>query len=49
MALKRAKEKGVQVLPLPEVGRRYEFVLTTTGGKQINSAELKGKVILIDW
>ncbi len=47
-ALKRAKEKGVEVLPLPEVGRRYEFVLTTTGGKKINSAEQKGKVILID-
>ncbi len=47
-ALKRAKEKGVQVLPLPEVGKPYEFALTTADDKAIDSRTLRGKVVLID-
>jgi thiol-disulfide isomerase/thioredoxin len=47
-AVKRAREKGIEVLPLPEVGKPYEFSLTTIKGKTIESRELRGKVVLID-
>lgn len=47
-AVKRAKEKGVQVLPLPEVGRPFEFSLAAVDGKVIDSRKLRGKVVLID-
>jgi peroxiredoxin len=45
----RAKTAGVEVLPLPEVGRAFDFALTTMDGKKVRSDELRGKVILIDW
>jgi thiol-disulfide isomerase/thioredoxin len=47
-AVKRAREKGVEVLPLPEVGKPYEFSLTTSDGQAIESGKLRGKVVLID-
>jgi thiol-disulfide isomerase/thioredoxin len=47
-AVKRAKEKGIEVLPLPEVGRPYAFSLTTTEGKVIDSRKLLGKVVLVE-
>jgi thiol-disulfide isomerase/thioredoxin len=47
-AVKRAQEKGVEVLPLPEVGKPYEFSVTTSDGKAIDSRKLRGKVVLID-
>jgi thiol-disulfide isomerase/thioredoxin len=47
-AVKQAKEKGIEVLPLPEVGRPYEFALTTTEGKVFDSRKLSGKVVVVD-
>jgi thiol-disulfide isomerase/thioredoxin len=47
-AVKRAREKGIEVLPLPEVGKPYEFSLTASDGKAIDSRKLRGKVVLID-
>jgi thiol-disulfide isomerase/thioredoxin len=47
-AVREAREKGIEILSLPEVGRRYEISLTTTDGKVINSEKLRGKVVLID-
>jgi thiol-disulfide isomerase/thioredoxin len=46
-AVREAREKGIWILSLPEVGRRYEFSLTTTDGKVIDSEKLRGKVVLI--
>lgn len=46
-AVREAREKGIEILSLPEVGRRYEFSLTTTDGKVIDSEKLRGKVVLI--
>jgi len=46
--LRRAREKGIEVLPLPQVGSPYEFTLTTVNGVVIDSRRLKGKVVLID-
>lgn len=48
LAVRRAKEKGIEMLPWPEIGRRYEFTLTTTEGQIIDSRKLLGKVLLID-
>jgi len=46
--LRRAREKGIEVLPLPQVGSPYEFTLTTVNGVVIDSRRLRGKVVLID-
>jgi thiol-disulfide isomerase/thioredoxin len=46
-AVQEAREKGIEILSLPEVGRRYEISLTTTDGKVIDSEKLRGKVVLI--
>jgi cytochrome oxidase Cu insertion factor (SCO1/SenC/PrrC family) len=47
-AIARAKKEGVEVLPPEEVGKTYDFVLTTTDGRKVRSADLKGKVVLLD-
>lgn len=47
-AVQTAKEKGIGILPLPEVGKPYEFSVTTREGKIIESRKLRGKVVLID-
>lgn len=47
-ALRRAREKGCEVLPLPIIGERYEFRLTTHDGKTADSESYRGKVLLID-
>jgi thiol-disulfide isomerase/thioredoxin len=47
-AVRRAREKQIEIISLPEVGHQYDFVLTATDGKKINSKDLRGKVILID-
>jgi hypothetical protein len=47
-AIARAKKEGVEVLPPEEVGNTYDFVLTTTDGRKVRSADLKGKVVLLD-
>ena len=43
-----AKKQGLEVLPYSEVGKAYEFTLTTTEGKQIRAEDLRGKVIVVD-
>jgi RNA polymerase sigma factor (sigma-70 family) len=47
-ALEVARDAGVEILPRPVVGEPFEFSLTDTKGRVIRSAELKGKVVLID-
>jgi RNA polymerase sigma factor (sigma-70 family) len=47
-ALERARKEGVEVLPCPELGKVLDFTLTSIEGKKIRSANLHGKVILID-
>jgi RNA polymerase sigma factor (sigma-70 family) len=47
-ALKRAKTAKVEVLPFPEVGRAYDFALTTRDGQKATAKDLQGKVVLID-
>ena len=48
MPSRRAKQKMIDVLPLPEIGRPFEFSLTTTDGAKVESSRLRGKVVLID-
>ncbi len=47
-AAQAARDAGVEILPVPEVGKPFPFSLTDTKGRAIRSAELKGKVVLID-
>jgi RNA polymerase sigma factor (sigma-70 family) len=47
-AVARAKEEGVEVLPPARLGEKYDFVLTTLDGRKVRSADLKGKVVLLD-
>jgi thiol-disulfide isomerase/thioredoxin len=47
-ALARAKKEGVEVLPPPNVGAKYEFALTALDGRKVRSQDLRGKVVLID-
>ena len=47
-AIQAARDAGVEILPRPEVGKPFEFSLTDTKGRVVRSAELKGKVVLID-
>ena len=47
-AAQAAREAGVEILPAPEIGKPFEFSLTDTKGRLTRSAELKGKVVLID-
>ena len=47
-ALERAKIGKVQVLPWPQIGEAFSFVLTTIDGRKLRSEDFKGKVLLID-
>jgi thiol-disulfide isomerase/thioredoxin len=47
-AAERAKQEGVEVLPFPQIGEGYEFVLTTLGGQKVRTRDFRGKVVLID-
>lgn len=47
-AVQAARDSGVEMLPAPEVGKPFPFSLTDTKGRALRSAELKGKVVLID-
>ena len=47
-AMKLARDAGVALPPRPEVGKPFEFSLTDTEGRPIQSSEFKGKVVLID-
>jgi peroxiredoxin len=48
-AFRKLKESGVNALPFPRLGERYEFELTTIDGKKISSKDLEGKVVLLDF
>jgi thiol-disulfide isomerase/thioredoxin len=47
-ALGEARKLNIEVLPWAEVGWDYSFDLTSIDGKKLRSADLKGKVVLID-
>jgi RNA polymerase sigma factor (sigma-70 family) len=47
-AAERLRKLGVEVLPAAEIGRIYDFSLTTLDGKKIRAQDLRGKVVLID-
>jgi RNA polymerase sigma factor (sigma-70 family) len=47
-AAKRAKKEGVKVLPFAEIGKPFDFTLTSVDGKKLSSKDLRGKVVLID-
>ena len=48
LAIRNAANQGIQVLPLPIVGRPLEFTLTASSGEIIDSKEMLGKVVVID-
>ncbi|QJW96595.1 sigma-70 family RNA polymerase sigma factor [Frigoriglobus tundricola] len=48
-AEERARKRGVEVFPYPEVGKAYVFAVKTSDGKTVASKDLKGKVVVIDW
>jgi thiol-disulfide isomerase/thioredoxin len=47
-AVRNAKEQGLEVLPLPEVGKPLAFELTDVKDQTIRSQDLHGKLVLID-
>jgi RNA polymerase sigma factor (sigma-70 family) len=47
-AAERAAKGGIEVPSFPQLGKAYNFVLTTTDGKKLHSRDLRGKVVLID-
>lgn len=47
-ALQRAKEAGVEVLPYPEVGKPFQFHLTTIKGERMHSRDLLGTVVVVN-
>jgi thiol-disulfide isomerase/thioredoxin len=47
-AAARAKGQQVDLLPLPEVGRPYDFSLTAAD-KLVDSRQLRGKVVVVDF
>lgn len=47
-AMERARAAGANVLPLPVVGRPFEFDFPTVEGGRIRSQDLRGQVVLID-
>ena len=48
VAMRKVHEAGIEILPRPEVGKPFAFRLTSSDGKPLTSAGLKGKVVLID-
>jgi thiol-disulfide isomerase/thioredoxin len=48
-AFKRLSEAHVNALPFPHLGERYNFELTSVDGKKISYADLRGKVVLLDF
>jgi peroxiredoxin len=46
-AAERAQKAGVEVLSFPEIGKPYDFTLTSMDDKKIRSRDLRGKVVLI--
>jgi thiol-disulfide isomerase/thioredoxin len=48
-AAERARKRGIEVFPYPEVGKTYEFAVKAADGKTVSSKDLRGKVVVIDW
>jgi thiol-disulfide isomerase/thioredoxin len=44
-----AERDGANVMPAPEVGKPYVFDLPTIDGGRVRSADLKGKVVIVDF
>jgi RNA polymerase sigma factor (sigma-70 family) len=49
LATQEARKAGIEVLPYPEIGKAYDFALSTEDGRKIRSNDLKGKVVLLDF
>src|SRR5262249_34011196 len=47
-AFQDAQAAGVEVMPMPEIGKAYDFTLTAMDGSKLRAADLRGKVVLID-
>jgi thiol-disulfide isomerase/thioredoxin len=47
-ALQVARDARIEIVPRPEVGKPFAFSLTDIKGRAIRSADLKGKIVLID-
>jgi uncharacterized protein (TIGR03067 family) len=47
-AIQEARDAGIDILPRPAVGQPFSYSLTDTKGRVLRSADLKGKVVLID-
>jgi len=43
-----AEERGLSVLPFPEVGEEFAFDLRGIGGERASASDYEGKVVLID-
>jgi RNA polymerase sigma factor (sigma-70 family) len=44
----QAINEGLEVLPYPEIGKPFDFSLTTVDGTKIRAADFRGKVLIID-
>ena len=47
-AFQEARALRIDLVPRPQFGKPYEFVLTAADGQRLRSDALKGKVVLID-
>jgi RNA polymerase sigma factor (sigma-70 family) len=47
-AIEEARRAGIEIATRPEIGKPLEFSFKDTKGRVIRSAELRGKVVLID-
>lgn len=48
-AVERARKRGIDAFPYPEIDKSYEFTIKTDDGKTLSSRDLRGKVVVIDW
>lgn len=48
-ATREAKKSGLEVLPYPIVGETYSFRLKDLNGEDVDSRDLRGKVVLLDF
>jgi RNA polymerase sigma factor (sigma-70 family) len=46
-AARLVRARGMELLPLPEPGRTYEFALTAEDGRPVRSRDLRGRVVVI--
>lgn len=48
-ALRKLRDAGVSALPFPRLGEPYDFEVTALDGETINSRQMRGKVVLLDF